>query len=130
MNNFQATYGFIVLVTAILDVRIMQSQYSPSLIHFYCTGLFVQVVAVLLWSVDNLACDKLETLRRAGGHLVFLAPFTQLHGWWHVLAGYATYMHIVFCICQRQFYLDKGCSRGCSLQPHFLFGYTLKKLEQ
>ena len=128
MNDFQAPYGLIVLVTAMLDLRIMQSQYSPSLIYFYCTGLFVQLVAVLLWSVDNLACDKLEALRR--GHLAFLAPLTQLHGWWHALAGYATYMHIVFCICHRQFYLDKGSSKGCSLQPHFLFGYTLKKVQE
>ena len=24
----------------------------------------------------------------------------QLHGWWHIFAGYATYMHIIFCVCQ------------------------------
>ena len=93
-------------------------------------GLFVQVAAVMLWSVDNLACDKLEVLRKTS-QLAFLAPFTQLHGWWHALAGYATYMHIVFCICHRQFYLNKGCAgQGCYLQPHFFFGYILKKVEQ
>ena len=115
-------------MTATLDVSIMQSQYCPKLIYVYFVGLFIQLTAVLLWTVDNLACDQLETLRR--GPLAFLAPLTQLHGWWHGLAGYATYMHIVFCICHRQFYLDKDCDdKGCALQPHFLFGYTLKKAQ-
>lgn len=26
----------------------------------------------------------------------YLGPMTQLHAWWHILAGYATYMHILF----------------------------------
>jgi hypothetical protein len=36
---------------------------------------------------------------------MFLTPLFQLHGWWHLLAGYATYMHILFCIHHRQVYL-------------------------
>ena len=114
-------------ITAVLDIRIMQSQYSSNLIYFYCVGFFVQIMAVLLWSLDNLACDQLEALRR-GPLTAFLGPLTQLHGWWHALAGYATYMHIVFCICHRQYYLNKGRGhKGCAaLQPHVFFGYTLK----
>ncbi|KAF0289690.1 Alkaline ceramidase 3 [Amphibalanus amphitrite] len=27
-----------------------------------------------------------------------LRPLTQLHAWWHLLAGYASYMHILFCM--------------------------------
>ena len=124
-------------ITALLDIRIMRIQYNPNLIYFYCVGLLVQLTAVLLWTVDNLACDQLEALRR-GLDLTFLRPLTQLHGWWHALAGYATYMHIVFCICHRQFYLDKGRegrgghSKGCveaTLQPHLFFGYTLKMVK-
>ena len=25
-----------------------------------------------------------------------LRPFTQLHAWWHIFAGYATYIHILY----------------------------------
>ena len=48
--------------------------------------------------MDNLACDKLEIVRSFLP--TFLSPVMQLHGWWHIFAGYATYMHIIFCIAQ------------------------------
>ena len=51
-----------------------------------------------LWIVDNLACDQLEQIREILPKI--LSPILQLHGWWHIFAGYATYMHIIFCVCQ------------------------------
>ncbi|XP_037089483.1 uncharacterized protein LOC119109835 [Pollicipes pollicipes] len=30
-----------------------------------------------------------------------LRPFTQLHAWWHVFAGYASYIHILYCLKAR-----------------------------
>ena len=48
--------------------------------------------------MDNLACDQLEIVRSILP--TFLSPVMQLHGWWHIFAGYATYMHIIFCIAQ------------------------------
>jgi len=39
-----------------------------------------------------------------------LSVLTQLHGWWHLLAGYATYVHILFCIHNRLIYLNTDCS--------------------
>ena len=36
-----------------------------------------------------------------------LVPLTQLHGWWHIFAGYASYLHIVFCLHHRQIFLKE-----------------------
>ena len=46
-----------------------------------------------------------EKTLQASTALWYLAPFTQLHGWWHLLAGYATYLHILACIQQRLYFL-------------------------
>ena len=73
----------------------MQRQYSYKLICLYGIGLLFQLIAAFVWCVDNLVCDQLEATRQ-GLVPTFLSPLTQLHGWWHVLAGYATYMHIIF----------------------------------
>ena len=35
----------------------------------------------------------------------FLAPLTQLHGWWHMLAGYASHLHIQSLLHHRQKFL-------------------------
>ena len=58
-----------------------------------------------LWNIDNVYCDHLKNIRSLSP--VFAAPFTQLHGWWHLLAGYATHLHIQLCIHRRQLFLDE-----------------------
>lgn len=40
-------------------------------------------------------------------NLPFVSPLTQLHGWWHLFAGYATYLHIISCIYHRQKFLKR-----------------------
>ena len=67
--------------------------FSPNFLifHWFLKGTF-------LWIVDNLACDQLEQIREILPKI--LSPILQLHGWWHIFAGYATYMHIIFCVCQ------------------------------
>ena len=58
----------------------------------------------VLWNIDNNFCSQLQSLREATGPS--LAPITQLHGWWHLLAGYATHLHIQSCIHHRQMFLN------------------------
>ena len=42
-------------------------------------------------------------------------PFTQLHGWWHVLAGYSSYIHIIYCLHHRQTFLKQNTK--ITIQP-------------
>ena len=57
-----------------------------------------------LWNIDNVYCDRLKKIR---GVLGLAAPLTQLHAWWHLLAGYATHLHIQSCILQRALFLNE-----------------------
>ena len=67
-------------------------------------------VGFLLWNVDNNYCSEITNLREKTltskkAYLGYLSPATHLHGWWHLLAGYATYVHILNCIQQRLHFL-------------------------
>ena len=64
----------------------------------------------ILWNIDNVYCSKITDLREiqlnsSVGFFKYFSPLTQLHGWWHLFAGYATYLHIINCIQQRLNYL-------------------------
>ena len=63
----------------------------------------------IFWNLDNLYCENITILRekalRPSNTLRYLTPFTQLHGWWHLFAGYATYLQILACIQQRLHFL-------------------------
>lgn len=48
-------------------------------------------------------------------YICSIAPFTQLHGWWHVLAGYSSYMHIIYCLHHRQIFLKQNSK--LTIQP-------------
>jgi dihydroceramidase len=52
------------------------------------------VTAFSLWMIDNTVCETLRTTRSKIGP--FLAPLLQLHAWWHVLSGSATYLIGIF----------------------------------
>ena len=62
-----------------------------------------------LWNIDNIFCGNLTSIRTdfLAPKLSVLSPLTQLHGWWHLFAGYATYLHIISCIYHRQKFLKK-----------------------
>ena len=51
-----------------------------------------------MWNVDHMFCD---TVRRVRSDVpAALRPLTQLHGWWHVGAGYATYIQVRPYVCE------------------------------
>ena len=56
---------------------------------FYCSYL----LGFFLWNVDNIFCPTVKRVRYEVAPAP-LRPLTQLHGWWHACAGYATYMQV------------------------------------
>ena len=108
---------------AVTDVNVMRTQYSKRLLYLYGLGLVIQLSGVFAWKVDNIYCGRLEAARSSGLLPSYLAPLLQMHGWWHLCAGYATYIHIMFCLCHRQLYLK----RGCHLIPVYFGGYSVKR---
>ena len=84
-------------------------------------------VGFILWNIDNMYCSKITDLREkylnpSVGVFQYLSPFTQLHGWWHLFAGYATYLHIINCIQQRLNFLKIDYS----FRPSFFVGVNLE----
>jgi len=59
--------------------------------------IFRYLLGFALWNVDIAFCSSLRRFRSSlsPGTAAFLGPITQLHGWWHILAGYATYLQIL-----------------------------------
>ena len=87
------------LMTIKLNIR-QKSDYGWQL---FLSGFFMYLFGFFLWNVDNKMCQSLKTIR--SNLNPGLTPITQLHGWWHILAGYATHIHIQSCIFHRQIFL-------------------------
>ena len=100
---------------------------SNALFFRYLFGFF-------LWNIDNIFCGNLTSIRTdfLAPKFGFATPLTQLHGWWHLLAGYATYLHIVSCIYHRQVFLGSKakfelCWMGFSVGKETPSGSKKKK---
>lgn len=71
-----------------------QPRFAPQR-RLIAVGAASLVGAFAVWNVDNLLCDQLRALRAWLGSPL-LAPLLQFHAWWHLGAGYATYLLGVF----------------------------------
>merc|ERR1712126_52371 len=65
-------------------------------------GSLLFAIAFILWNVDNYFCENITDLRRLklelDSTLKYVSPLTQMHGWWHLLSGYAIYLYVLNCI--------------------------------
>ena len=60
----------------------------------------------ILWNVDNHFCGHRKQFRATHPQM---APLSQLHGWWHMLVGYASYIQLLGLVLNRQRYLGVPC---------------------
>lgn len=100
----QVMYGILVFYMIYQAVVILRKSYNPASVRLFLTGILMYGTGFLLWNIDNELCSSVQQLR--SGLPPLLAPLTQLHGWWHLFAGYATYMNIQFCLYHRLHELD------------------------
>lgn len=91
---FQVAYGILVTLTVIFDTKIIREKKCDTRI-FYASILFYYG-GFFLWLIDNFYCQSLRTIRSSQVLPFALNPFTQLHAWWHFMAGYGAYLHILF----------------------------------
>lgn len=82
-NKLLSNIETLIVVTS----RILKNQsiHLVTLNFRYLFGFF-------LWNIDNIFCQNLTDLRIdfLAPKLGLVGPLTQLHGWWHIFAGYAT----------------------------------------
>ena len=107
---FQAIFGVIVTFGILLSLHYNYNYYSPLGMKLSIAAVLFTLVGFICWNVDNLYCDQVTSLRnkilRPREGLKYLIPITQLHGWWHLFAGFATYSQILSCIQHRLIFLN------------------------
>ena len=107
---FQTIFGLIVTFGIILSFHYNYNHYTSLGMKLSIAAVIFTLVGFLCWNIDNLYCDQVTSLRnevlKPRKSLKFLSPLTQLHGWWHLFAGFATYSQILSCIQHRLFFLN------------------------
>ena len=107
---FQLTFAVIVGIGVCVSIIHSYKQYSYLGVKFIVVVFVITSIAFLLWNIDNNFCGQLRSTRenvmKLNPLLSHLTPLTQLHGWWHVLSGYAFYLQIFACLQQRLLFLN------------------------
>ncbi|RUS78813.1 hypothetical protein EGW08_013431 [Elysia chlorotica] len=101
----QVSYALLILCIVALSTRMLMTLKCSMPIYF--TALFSYAFGFLLWNVDNVFCSQLRSIRElppgsASGMLL------ECHAWWHIFAGFGTYMGILFAMHARYVYLKKN----------------------
>ena len=111
---FQVMEAILVFTIVLLAIKYQYFHYKKEANIFFFGGVFLWAVGAILWNIDYNLCNEITHLRekKLGSNepLKYLSPLTQLHGWWHLMAGYGTYLHILNCIQHRLNYLGIGYS--------------------
>jgi len=138
----EGAYGLLVLLTLIKAIRLQKRNGKLIKVPLFHLGCVLYAVGFILWNIDNHFCRQITSFRET-----YLRPplpesrlttiqdtkfpmhgvwdwsaVTQLHGWWHLLAGYATYVHILFGIHNRMIYLNTKCS----VVPSYSIGFKVQ----
>ncbi|KAK3776892.1 hypothetical protein RRG08_024663 [Elysia crispata] len=100
----QVSYALLILCIVALSTRMLLNLKCSLPIYF--TALFSYAFGFLLWNVDNIFCSQLRSIRelppgRVSGMLL------ECHAWWHIFAGFGTYMGILFAMHTRYVYLQR-----------------------
>jgi len=102
---YQILYGVLISANIILGIKKNYKLCGETTGLLFFGGLVLYSFGFMFWNIDTQFCSMLTTTRNTKmlnhGGLTYLSPITQLHGWWHLLAGYAGYIHITLCIQHR-----------------------------
>jgi len=106
----QVMYGILVVLILLQAAYILNNDRDMVSIKLFILGLVTYGVGFLLWNFENHFCSAVQSARSSLPTI--LSPVTQLHGWWHLMAGYATYMNIQFSIFHRLRFIQRSPSYG------------------
>ncbi|XP_014239336.1 alkaline ceramidase 3 [Cimex lectularius] len=94
---FQHTsYGILVVASFILEMQLIKLKNCAICKKLFILSTSIYLFGFFLWNLDNIFCSSLQAVRNNLPNA--LNPLTQLHGWWHCLAGYGTYLQVLFTI--------------------------------
>ncbi|KXS21697.1 hypothetical protein M427DRAFT_276702 [Gonapodya prolifera JEL478] len=88
--TFQRAFtGLCVAVVVLIGSHLYISKFPPLPTTLALRSLLLFALGLALWHVDRFLCPDLHRARTLLGPA--LGTVTQMHAWWHVLSGYATY---------------------------------------
>jgi dihydroceramidase len=118
----QVSYGSMVLYLTGRCVLLARRHHADhALVRVITTAIVLFLVAWGLWNVDIHWCADLQAAR---ARLGTLGPLLELHGWWHVLTAYSSYLQVVFSC----YVTMRACGRPIALAyvgPHGFFPYVV-----
>nr|UVW99777.1 alkaline ceramidase [Nephotettix cincticeps] len=91
-----SSYGVIVLWSWYKEAKIVQQRQCKTCKKILIMSVSMFFFAFVLWNIDKAFCPVLDNIRKNSPRGV--GGLTQLHAWWHALAGYASYLQVLFCI--------------------------------
>ncbi|GAB1603507.1 alkaline ceramidase 3-like [Argonauta hians] len=95
-------YGLLVVSLVFYSAKVIR--HCEHNLKLVMSGMSIYLFGFLLWNIDNVFCHRVRSFRWKLGSL---GPISQLHAWWHLLAGVGTYLAIIFCIHTRYLFLKK-----------------------
>ncbi|XP_035693177.1 alkaline ceramidase 3-like isoform X1 [Branchiostoma floridae] len=98
---FQAAYAVLVFTLFFKSVDMLRRPNSSRALFF--TALATYGTGFIIWNIDNFFCHNIREFR--GTLTSTFRPLTQLHAWWHLLAGLGTYIHVLYSVQVRTNYL-------------------------
>lgn len=90
------SFALLAVSSFLMQVQMMRAQRCRRCPVLFCLAFVTYLAGFLLWNVDKFYCDNLTSLRDSTPG--WLSPSTQLHAWWHCLAGHGTYMSVLLSI--------------------------------
>ncbi|CAH1399152.1 unnamed protein product [Nezara viridula] len=117
------SYGVLVFTTVGMDLRLLKINECKTCKKIFLISAAIYLFGFILWNLDKIFCQNLRLLRlNIPGAF---DPFTQLHGWWHLMSGYASYSQVLFIIhASYDFKNEKQTRQNMELQT-WRYGFSL-----
>ena len=107
---FQIMFAVILTIGLFISLHHQYTNYSQLGMKLLLSVIGLTTIAFVLWNIDNTFCSQISSTRekvlKPNVLLRYLSPLTQLHGWWHLISGYAFYLQIFACVQQRLSFLN------------------------
>ncbi|XP_065886857.1 alkaline ceramidase 3-like [Dysidea avara] len=101
----QVAFGMIMLAISFEALYVLKAYVHWRYLSWTCVAFGSYIVAFLIWLLDNNYCSDLRNMRADLGHQHPISVFSQLHGWWHLLTGNTSFLHILISSRVRMTYL-------------------------
>ncbi|XP_050532771.1 alkaline ceramidase 3 isoform X2 [Daktulosphaira vitifoliae] len=121
-------YGVLVFISLVQEIKIIIEFKCAICKKLFAVALALYLFGFFLWNIDNIFCKDLTYLREKIP--ILLRPISQMHGWWHIFAGYGVYVQVLFCIHSTYDYHKKLRQTDILLPMHLYFTIRWRNTEK